>query len=184
MRAIVTASPLDLSRRAAGMRGEELPQCVRRERRPLVPATVDGLQYDASACGAVGRRCGHRSVGRDHRRPALVDAAPECVEIGHRRPVDASDADAGFAVVADQPIGGAVDVHDRGGMRRAAAVQLGCRVRPDGRKRSGVAGQRVGHHAAVADAGGVDAVGVDADVGADLADHRIDEADVVEALAA
>ena len=57
------------------MRGEELPQCVRRERRPLVPAAVDGLQCNASIFRTAGGRRGHRpSVAVAG--PALVDTPP------------------------------------------------------------------------------------------------------------
>src|SRR6202035_2068835 len=63
-------------------------------------------------------------------------------------------------------------------------VELGRRVRPDRCEHVAVAGQRVAHHAAIADPGRVDAGSVGVDAPADLVDHRRDEPDVVDALAA
>lgn len=74
---------------------------------------IDGEQHDTAIVGACGARCGDRTFGRGIQRAAPVDLAPERIEIGHRRTVDAREPGAGPAVVADQRIGRAMDVDDR-----------------------------------------------------------------------
>src|ERR1039457_5668021 len=75
------------------------------------------------------------------------------------------------AVIGDVLVGGAVNSDDRDGRRGRAAAQLGGGVRADGGEDRGVAGQGVGHDAAVADAGGVDPAGGDRHGVLDGRDH-------------
>ena len=177
------------------MGGEELPdglggvQLVRRRvalleegaaAGPLVFAAVDGDQFDAALVGAGGGRCGERGVGRDIGCAAPIGLEPERVDVGDRRPVDGAPALP--TVIGDQLVGGAVDVDHRRRVWRGTGVEHGGRIRADGREDAAVAGQRVAHDAAVADPGGINAQLVDRQVGADLPDHRGDEADVVDIL--
>ena len=86
---------------------EELPdglsgvQSVRRRVRsledgatagPPVSAALDGDQHDAAIVGTRGGRCGDRGVGGDIGWAALVDVAPERVDVSDRWPVNEARA--------------------------------------------------------------------------------------------
>src|SRR6202012_3784926 len=167
-----------------GVGGEELPdglggvQLVRRwvalleegaAAGPLVFAAVDGDQFDAAPVRAGGGRCGERGPGRDIGCAALIDLEPERVDVRDRWPVDGARGVP--TVIGDQLVGGAVDVDHRGRVWRRTGVEHGGRIRADGRE-----------DAAVAYPGGINAQLVYRQVGADLPDHRGDEADVVDVL--
>jgi hypothetical protein len=126
---------------------------------PLVSTAVDGDQHNAAMVGARGGRRCDRGAGGDMRWAALVDFAPERVDVSDRWPVDGARALP--AVVEHQLVGRAVDVNHRRRMRRGAGVGHGGRVRTDGSEDATVAGQRVAHDAAVADSCGIGARLVD-----------------------
>ena len=65
-------------------------------------AAVDRDEDDAAIVGACGGRRGHRTVGGGSGSAALIDVAPERIDVGHRGAVD--DAEALPTAIGDEPI--------------------------------------------------------------------------------
>src|SRR5271156_5061965 len=100
------------------MRGEELPQRLRGEGRPVVAAVVDGDEHDATIVSASRSRGGDRTIDAGGRGAALIGMAPERIQIWNRWTVD--DAEALPAAIGHQRIRGAMNMHDRHRMRSPA----------------------------------------------------------------